>query len=52
MHVTQSLTVNSGLRWEPSVPSYDKQGRGNQFNWALFNEGWHSSGLSQPRPRA
>ena len=40
---TSHLTVNAGLRWEPSVPSYDKQGRGNQFNWALFNQGWHSS---------
>ena len=42
-HVTNRLSVNLGLRWEPSVPSYDKQGRGNQFNWALFNAGWHST---------
>jgi hypothetical protein len=42
-HVTPHVTVNFGLRWEPSVPSYDKQGRGNQFNWNLFNQGWHSS---------
>jgi hypothetical protein len=41
--VTSHLTVNAGLRWEPSVPAYDKQGRGNQFNWNLFNENWHSS---------
>lgn len=42
-HATNHLSVNIGLRWEPSVPSYDKYGRGNQFNWNLFNEGWHSS---------
>ena len=42
-HATSHLSFNFGLRWEPSVPSYDKQGRGNQFNWTLFNEGWHSS---------
>ncbi len=42
-HATSHITVNVGLRWEPSVPSYDKEGRGNQFNWNLFNQGWHSS---------
>src|SRR5665213_3583371 len=42
-HVTSHLSMNLGLRWEPSIPSYDKFGRGNQFNWALFNAGWHSS---------
>jgi hypothetical protein len=41
--VTSHFSVNIGLRWEPSIPSYDKYGRGNQFNWTLFNEGWHSS---------
>lgn len=42
-HVRRNLTVNYGVRWEPFLPGYDKYGRGNQFNWALFNEGWHSS---------
>ncbi len=42
-HVTPRLTVNYGVRWEPAVPSYDKYGRGNQFNWSLFEQGWHSS---------
>ena len=42
-HVTPHVTVNFGLRWEPTVPSYDKYGRGNQFSWSLFNQGWHSS---------
>jgi hypothetical protein len=42
-HVTPRLTVNYGVRWEPAVPSYDKYGRGNQFNWSLFQQGWHSS---------
>ncbi len=42
-HATNHLTVNLGLRWEPSVPSYDKQGRGNQFNWPLFLQNVHSA---------
>ncbi len=40
---TSHLTINFGVRWEPSVPAYDKQGRGNQFSWPLFLQGWHSS---------
>jgi hypothetical protein len=42
-HVTSHFSVNLGVRWEPSVPAYDKQGRGNQFSWPLFLQGWHSS---------
>ena len=40
---TSHLTINLGVRWEPSVPAYDKQGRGNQFSWPLFSQNWHSS---------
>ena len=42
-HVKRNLTINIGVRWEPSVPSYDKFGRGNQFSWPLFLQNWHSS---------
>jgi len=42
-HATSHLSFNFGVRWEPSVPSYDKYGRGNQFSWPLFLQGWHSS---------
>ena len=42
-HATKRLTINFGVRWEPSVPSYDKYGRGNQFSWPLFLQNWHSS---------
>jgi hypothetical protein len=42
-HIKRNLTINIGVRWEPSVPSYDKYGRGNQFSWPLFLAGWHSS---------
>ncbi|HEY1182984.1 MAG TPA: carboxypeptidase-like regulatory domain-containing protein [Bryobacteraceae bacterium] len=42
-HVTPRFTINYGVRWEPTVPAYDKYGRGNQFNWSLFEQGWHSS---------
>jgi len=42
-HATPRLTINYGVRWEPQEPAYDKYGRGNQFSWALFDQGWHSS---------
>ncbi len=41
-HATPHFTINIGVRWEPSVPAYDKYGRGNQFSWPLFSQGWHS----------
>src|ERR1039457_4589859 len=42
-HISPRLTINYGVRWEPSVPSYDKYGRGNQFSWPLFLQNWHST---------
>ena len=41
--VTSHFSVNFGVRWEPYLPSYDKQGRGNQFSWPLFLQGWKST---------
>ena len=41
-HVTPHLAVNLGVRWQLSAPAYEKYGRGSQFNWALFTQGWHS----------
>jgi len=38
-HATRNFSINIGVRWEPSVPSYDKYGRGNQFSWPLFLQG-------------
>jgi hypothetical protein len=43
IHLTNHVTVNLGVRWEPSNPAYDKEGRGNQFNWALFDQNVHST---------
>jgi hypothetical protein len=40
---TPHFSINVGVRWEPSVPAYDKYGRGNQFSWPLFMQNWHSS---------
>ncbi len=40
---TEHLTVNLGVRWEPSLPAIDKQCRGNQFNLADYIAGVHSS---------
>jgi hypothetical protein len=42
-HAARNFTINIGVRWEPSNPAYDKYGRGNQFSWPLFLQGWHSS---------
>jgi len=42
-HASSRVTINYGVRWEPSVPSYDKYGRGNQFSWPLFLQNWHST---------
>jgi hypothetical protein len=38
-HVTTHFTLNLGVRWEPSIPPYDKYSRGNQFSLAAFNAG-------------
>jgi hypothetical protein len=42
-HVSSHFSVNIGVRWEPSVPAYDKYGRGNQFSWPLFLQNWRSA---------
>ena len=42
IHVTPHFSINIGVRWEPSVPEYDKYGRGNSFSWPLFTQNWHS----------
>src|SRR5580658_3413425 len=42
-HVTPHFSLSYGVRWEPSVPAYDKEGRGNQFSWSLFDQNVHSS---------
>jgi hypothetical protein len=43
IRVTNHLTVNVGLRWEPYVPTADKQCRGNQFSLAEYIANYHSS---------
>jgi len=40
---TAHLTINAGVRWEPDMPAFDKQCRGNQFNMADFINGVHST---------
>jgi hypothetical protein len=40
---SQHITINLGIRWEPSVPPYDEFNRGNQFSQAAFNAGYHST---------
>ncbi len=46
--ITPRFSMNFGVRWEPSVPAYDKYGRGNQFSWPLFNQGWHTADPRYP----
>lgn len=36
------LTVNAGLRWEPTLPAYDYFGRGSSFSRAGFDAGRRS----------
>lgn len=43
IHVAKGFSVNLGIRWEPAESAYDKQGRGNQFLWPLFLQGWHTA---------
>ncbi len=42
IHVTRSLTVNAGLRWEPLLFPYDVQGRGTAFSLQGFLENQRS----------
>ena len=37
--VTPHFTLNLGVRWEPSIPPYDRFKRGDQFSQAAFNSG-------------
>jgi hypothetical protein len=41
--VSKRLTVNFGLRWEPTFPDPDKYGRGTSFNMAAFLAGQRST---------
>jgi len=50
IHVAKGFSVNLGIRWEPSESAYDKQGRGNQFSWPLFAQGWHSTAYNGTAP--
>ena len=37
------ITVNAGLRWEPTLPNTDKYGRGTYFDFGAFAAGQTSS---------
>ena len=41
-HLTPTLTVNYGVRWEPNLYQTDKFGRGATFDQAAFNANQHS----------
>ncbi len=40
--VSRTMTINYGLRWEPTFPDPDKYGRGTSFSMAAFLAGQHS----------
>ena len=42
-HLTKSLVLNFGLRWEPWLPPYNRDNRGQTFSQANFNAGAVSS---------
>ncbi len=42
-HVAPHVTINLGIRWEPTTEPYDEFNRGNQFSQAAFNAGTHST---------
>jgi len=42
-HITPTLTVNYGVRWEPNLYQTDKFGRGATFDQAAFNANQHST---------
>ena len=41
--LTQHLTLNAGIRWEPNLPTNDNFGRGSYFSAAAFNAGQKST---------
>ena len=47
-HATPHLTFNVGLRWEPDLPAYDKQDRGNQFSLPAFLSNYHTADPRYP----
>jgi hypothetical protein len=40
--VSNRLSINAGLRWEPNIPPVDIRGVGSLFDQAAFNAGQHS----------
>jgi hypothetical protein len=47
---TSHLTVNAGLRWEPSWAAYDYFGYGSSFSHAAFSAGTRSSVFTNAPP--
>ena len=43
IRLNSRLTVNLGLRWDPSLPPYDYFNTGNTFSQAAFNAGQRST---------
>jgi hypothetical protein len=41
--LSRTMTLNYGLRWEPTFPDPDKYGRGTSFSMAAFLAGEHST---------
>jgi hypothetical protein len=39
IQVTKGLNIHVGLRWEPSLPEYDVNGRGQYFSMSAFRAG-------------
>jgi hypothetical protein len=50
VRLTSHLTVNAGLRWEPSFPAYDYFGNGSSFQQSAFNAGQRSQVFTNAPP--
>lgn len=50
MRVSQRLSINAGLRWEPYLPEYDTKHRATHFDLASFTAGTKSSVFQNAPP--
>jgi len=50
IRISPRLTINAGLRWDPTLAPYDDQGRGESFSQAAFNAGTRSTVYTNAPP--
>ena len=50
IRMSPRLTINAGLRWDPTLAPYDDQDRGESFSQAAFNAGQRSTVYTNAPP--